>query len=189
MYSNNSITTARQAPLRASTMPAIPTSNAIVHSNHACVRRRVNSAIPSPRTNSMIIDDLLTISATDINMSRIHKRVHNQQHHHQKEEDTEHKQDESAQHNESMATITDNGIKVKVVLSGRHSRSKLQTELPTLPENHKQESNHFNLTTNKPSGMKKCNSKLSPLTGVHSQLPIGTLHGNSIYLTCKNKSS
>lgn len=174
-------------------MPAIPTSKVVVHSNHGSVRRRVNSAIPSPRTNSsMIIDDLLTISTTDINMSKLHKRVRNQQSHHQKEEDNEHKQDESVQQSGSMATITDNSIKVKVVLGGRQPRSKQQTELPTLPENHKQESKHFNLTTNKqPSAIKKCcsNSKLSPLTGAHSQLPIETLHGNSIYLTCKNKSS
>ena len=187
MYSNNLVATARQAPLRASTMPAIPTSKAVVHTNHGSVRRRVNSAIPSPRASSIIIDDLLTISTTDIN--KLHKRVHNQSYH-QKEE--KHKQDESVQHSESMATITDNGIKVKVVLGAHQSRSKQQTELPTLPENHKQESKHFNLTANKQqSAIKKCcsNSKLSPLTGAHRQLPIGTLHGNSIYLTCKNKSS
>ena len=197
MYSNNLVTTARQAPSRASTMPAISTSKAIVHNNCGGVRRRVQSAIPSPRTTSMNIDDLLTISTTDVNMSKyrasLHKRVHNQTLQHYKEEDGEHKQQDakSVQNSESMATITDNSIKVKVVL-GRQSQPKQQAELPMLPKNNKQESKHFNLITNKQQSLtkKSCsNSKLSPLIGTHSKLPIGTLNGNSFYLTCKNKSS
>ena len=197
MYSNNLVTTARQAPSRASTMPAIPTSNSKATARDDGTRRRVHSAVPSSRTTNMNIDDLLTISATNVNTSKckvlLHKRLLNQrsQHHdqrsqHHMDEDTEHKQeDESVQNSESMATVTENDIKVRVVL-GHQSQSKQQTELPTLPENNKQESKH---STNKQSVMKKSCSKLSPLTGAHCKLPIGTLNGNSFYLTCKNKSS
>ena len=197
MYSNKLTTTARQAWSRSSTMPAIPirSSKAIIHGHSDTSRRRARSAIPSSRT-SMDVDDLLTVSTTRIlNMSRYRaslcKRSHDRGSHdqrlHNKKQGSVLKQDETIQQSDSIPTIADSNIKVKIRLGHQSSE---HSELPALPEANKHDSKHFNLTTNKQSVLKKpcANGKLSPLTGAYSKLPIGTLNGNSLSSTCKNNT-
>ena len=169
-------------------MPSIPIGNSKTIRNKAGgVRRRIQSAIPSSRT-AMDIDDLLTISTTDVVPSRYKAHLLNTRLIHKKQETEQQKtepqqKDESIQNSESTVAIMDN-IRVKVVLG---QLSQQHTELPTLPEKNKQESKQCN----KQSVMKKSshNGKLTPLTGAYAKLPIGTLNGHSFNLTCKNKSS
>lgn len=170
-------------------MPLIPTRNSttIIHNNP---KRRIHSAIPSSRT-SMNVDDLLTISTTRIEYLNVsqHKALLHKRLHRSNNEQQETEQNDDKGQTGSTPTITNN-IKVKIVLSPQ-TQSQEHSELPALPTANKHDSKHFNLTTNKQqSVMKKpcSNSKLSPLTGAHCKLPIGTLNGNSVSLTCKNNA-
>ena len=168
-------------------MPSLPTrSSKPIGDKPGGVRRRVQSAIPSSRT-IINIDDLLKISTTNVATSRHKALLHKTRLIYKKEEteqqQTEQQKDEGIQNSKSMTTIM-NDIKVKVV----HSQlSQQHTELPSLPEKNEQESKQFS----KQSAMKKTspNSKLAPLTGAYTKLPIGTLNGHLFNLTRKNKSS
>lgn len=219
MYSNNlavimgfscvCIFTAQQALSRSSTMPAILTnsSRAISHYHDGRVKRRVSSAIPSSRT-SMSVDDLLTISSTNVkylNMSRYKKSLqhglHNVKHEvvlQEKKQEFEHKglRDKDCEHkyekeDECIATVTaSDNIKVKIIVNQQRSvqSEEQHNELTSLTHDHGKD---INLTTNEQKVVMKrfCNGRLSPLTGEHCKLPIGTLNGNSVCLTCKKDGS
>lgn len=194
MYSNNlAVIIARS---KSFTTPSMPTGRTVIHHyDNGRPKRRIRSAIPSSRT-SMDVDDLLTISTTNVkhlNMSYKvtsrhkglhkleHKGLHKQEHKglhnkglHNKEQDDIHTDDNT----QSEAMLN---IKIKVVV-GHQSQQQQSTELPSLLQDDK-----HNSKISKQSFMKKpCTSKLSPLTGAYSKLPIGTLSGNSLCLTCKN---
>lgn len=188
MYSNNlTITAWQQAHSRSSTTPPIATrNNKGIIRNNDYAKRRVRSAIPSSRT-SMNVDDLLTISTSGITShckkSSLRKPSHYQRSYNREEQETK---KEKCVQTVSMPTVADN-IKVRVILN-----HQTQSELPTLPKPTDNSNNLMTankqgvMTTNKQSIMRSGNSKLSPLTGVHCKLPIGTLNGNSFNLTCKN---
>lgn len=161
-------------------MPVIPIrrSETIIHDRST--KRRVRSAIPLSRT-SMKVDDLLTISTTNIKhlnisqhkMVSLHKGLHRVRLQREEKEVAQRQQKDESGQSVSMPTVTE----IKVVLNPPQSQ---QRELPALPED-----DNKNFNTSKQSVIKS-NSKLSPLTGVYSTLPIGTLSGTSFNLTCKN---
>ena len=197
---------------RSSTVPAaVPTDNVVTVNSSG--KRRIQSAIPSSRT-SVAVGDLLSTGSLRLHQPTADNKElpkHNNVLSDRRElseckEVSKHKKteipklyshpDDTLQTSSEQVSLppvnlssSNDDIKIKVVFHNRLSQHTIQlsssSELPALPQNHKQNKTETKSTRKQSStGMKHC-TKLTPLTGAHHKQPIGTLTGNSVNIVYK----